>query len=138
VHLNNGISHCVCWCLCIPFRAYIGREYFLSFETTWQMCAPADFSAADEFLNDPQTRKLLGVGDRLWVSCAMDVYEDMSSVCVCALCVRKCVCLCKCMCRVGHPPGHHPKHTHTHLPCLVGQPWHSFIHQQQIIYNTHT
>eukprot|EP00983_Pelagomonas_calceolata_P108098 1159417-Pelagomonas_calceolata.AAC.8 len=44
-------------------------------------CMPlllADFSAADEFLNDPETRKMLGVGDRLWVSCAMDVYEDMS------------------------------------------------------------
>jgi len=41
------------------------------------MCA--DFTAADDFLNDPETRKLLGVGDRLWVSCAMDVYEDMAS-----------------------------------------------------------
>lgn len=43
----------------------------------WPMCA--DFTAADDFLNDPETRKLLGVGDRLWVSCAMDVYEDMAS-----------------------------------------------------------
>ena len=38
----------------------------------------ADFSAADEFLNSPATRKALGVGDREWVSCNMDVYMDMA------------------------------------------------------------
>lgn len=59
---------------CTPAFASLAKPHLLC-----HMVVRADFSAADDFLNDPQTRKLLGVGDRLWVSCAMDVYEDMAS-----------------------------------------------------------
>lgn len=41
-----------------------------------QLCY--DFSNADKFLNLPSVRTSLGVGDRAWQGCAMDVYEDMS------------------------------------------------------------
>ena len=38
----------------------------------------ADFTAADRFLNSPEVRKALGVGQRQWVSCAPDVYFNFA------------------------------------------------------------
>ncbi|KAF5836700.1 Alpha/Beta hydrolase protein [Dunaliella salina] len=70
------------YCMATQFQPILSvnpsiNVYDITRECEGRLCY--DFSAADEFLNDPQTRKMLGVGDRLWVSCAMDVYEDMSS-----------------------------------------------------------
>ncbi len=36
-----------------------------------------DMSAADEFLNRPDVREALGVGDREWSECNFDVHGDM-------------------------------------------------------------
>lgn len=38
-----------------------------------------DFSRMDEYLNLPEVRKALGVGDREWEACNMDVHQDMMS-----------------------------------------------------------
>lgn len=38
-----------------------------------------DFSRMEEYLNQPEVRKALGVGDRVWEACSMSVHEDMMS-----------------------------------------------------------
>lgn len=38
-----------------------------------------DFSRMEEYLNRPDVRKALGVGDRAWEACNMDVHADMMS-----------------------------------------------------------
>lgn len=40
-----------------------------------QLCY--DFSLLDEYLAQPEVRKELGVGDREWAACNMDVNADM-------------------------------------------------------------
>jgi len=46
-------------------------------ECEGQLCY--DFSRMEEYLNKPEVRKALGVGDRTWEACSMDVHEDMMS-----------------------------------------------------------
>jgi len=67
-------------CMVTTFGRVLGANpginvYDITRKCEGQLCY--DFTDADKFLNMASTRKALGVGDREWVGCNMDVYADM-------------------------------------------------------------